>query len=540
MIVNGAVSVLAGATTALAFAPYELWLFALAGPLIVFVRWERDQQAVAFLHGFLFHVGLLATGGYWLYLTAGRLAETSIFVGVVLTSVFIAAMSLYMGVAGWLYAILRDRFSRLARILLLFPVLWVFAEWWRGWFMTGFPWFALGYSQTDTPLVGWAPVLGVYGVSFALAACAAVAAEVGRLDVRSALAALASVLAIWLVGAMLGEIHWVQPKSESIRVALVQFDKEQAPADEMDRFKFIVETSKDLMEDHDLIVWPEAVGLIYQIAFANETKAGFVAGERVLDRKRWQRRAFHLDKDRRDYAVPMRHEEMLLQPLEYAARRADAVVMVGLTLRDASSELYYNSIIVLDDLRRSVYDKRHLVPFGEIIPLRSALAPFWDWLQVHDSTYDWGRTRTNIVEAAGYAFGVSICYESAFADEIAEALPRADMLVMASDDRVYRGTTEPAQHEQIARMRAIESGRWVVRATATGRTAVISPAGAVEDTLAEDVDGVLSAVAQPMSGSTPFVVWGIWPILLVIGLTIAFGLMPWRSRTKVLPNLRRG
>ncbi|GAB6042572.1 apolipoprotein N-acyltransferase [Endothiovibrio diazotrophicus] len=504
-----------GTLTAVAFLPFGWFPLALAGPWICFHLWERDNGRAAFVHGWLYTVALLSVGGYWLYLSPRELGNIHSPLAEILTGLFIAVMGLYMGLAGLLYVRLHERLPRPGRALLLLPVLWVGAEWLRSWALTGFPWFGLGYAALDTPLAGWGPLVGSHGMSLAVAATAgALAAALRSATLRGLRLPLLAVALLWGGGALLEGRSWTRPTGAPLRVALAQPGDWLRGVDNIDRWARIRPLTEKLLDEADLVVWPETLESLYLDEIDREDADAYWVGDQPLKKTLWNERWFLFDDRPRHFAVAAHQEGLLVGALEGMARARGKSVVAGFSITDNRRGLRYNSLIALGGRNRAVYDKRHLVPFGETLPLRHALSGFWEWLEIDRTLFSDSRNRTNLLPINGHLAGVSICFESAFSDDIRESLPAAHFLIMASSDRAFRGTVEPYQHQQVARMRALESGRWIARTNKTAITAAIAPDGRVASELPPDRQGVLKEWIQPRDGATPYVLLGNGPLLL--------------------------
>jgi apolipoprotein N-acyltransferase len=387
------------------------------------------------------------------------------------TLAYCAILALYPAAAGWCLA--RLRLGRLACALLAFPASWTLFEWLRGWIFTGVSWLALGYSQIDSPLAGFAPVLGTYGVSFLTALCAGslVVAISGSRKDRLA-GGLALVCALGL-GQLAKQIDWTSAQGAPLKVALLQGNIPQDLKFQPDRYAATLATYKRLIEvsQGQLIVLPET------------------AIPRFLD------------------AVDPRYLKDIAQIA--VERRAD--VLIGVPIRDPEGR-YFNSVISVGASPSQRYDKSHLVPFGEFVP------PGFGWIvktfAIPLSDFSLGPENPKPLALAGQLVAPNICWEDAFGEEIIRQLPEATMLVNVSNVAWFGDSLAPAQHLQISRMRAIEAGRAMLRATNTGMTAIIDPRGKVVARLPQFTEGILEGEVRGYAGATPYVKLGNTPIVL--------------------------
>ena len=481
----------AGAATTLAFAPFGLAPLAVLGPALLFYLWLGASPGRAFRHGWLFGLGLLGTGVSWVHVSIEQFGHVPPLLAAFITLLFVVGMALYFGLAGWLSLKLAP--SRAGcTLLLVYPAVWVSVEWLRGWFLTGFPWLALGYSQLDWPLAGLAPLLGVYGVGWAVAVSAGGLAllVVGRGSLRYYV--LGGLALLWVASAGLAIKQWTAPAGEPLRVSLVQGNIPQEVKWHPDQLRPSLRLYWELTREHwdsDLIVWPET-------------------------------------------AVPAfedRVEQGLLAPLEEEARAGDSDLLLGIPVRDRETGRYFNAMITLGEFRDR-YFKRHLVPFGEFLPLQPLLGPLVvDLLEIPMSDFSTGDDLRPLVRVAGYQAGVSICYEDAFGEEVIQALPEAAFLVNASNDAWFGDSLAPHQHLQIARMRALESGRYLLRSTNTGISAIIGSGGELLGTSPAFTQDVLSGSIRPLQGLTPYARVGNSLVVSVVLLLLGISAI-WRLR----------
>ncbi len=476
-------AILAGALTTLAFAPFHLWPLALFGPALLFLLWS-GEEGPDFASGFSYGLGLMGSGVSWLYVSIAQFGDLGWLFPLVITFGFVALMALFYGLLGWLAG--RFRSSRAVALGLLLPALWTLVEWLRGWFLTGFPWLQLGYSQIDAPLAGYATVFGVLGVSWM------VALSSGLLLLLAAKGAarwvsLAALLLIWGGGWALSQATWTRPLGDPLQVALVQGNIPQAvkwaPEQLTPSLVLYAQQSKPYF-GNDLIVWPETAVSAFQ---------------------------FQVD-------------EAFLQPLEAELKRQGGHLVFGVVQMDEERERYYNAMVALGNPQRDSYHKRHLVPFTEYLPLKSLLWPLVDLFTIPMSDFDAGRDPQPLMRVGPHQAGMSICYEDAFGNEMIQALPQAAYLINASNDAWFGRSLAPYQHLQIARMRALETGRYLLRATNTGISAIIGHRGEVVKRAPLLQLAVLSGKIQPMQGTTPYARYGNLPLLalLLLVLILAF------------------
>ncbi len=492
--VGATAALAAGAAWPLAFAPFAWWPVGVLALTALFALWRNIAPGQAFLRGYLFGLGMFGVGVYWVYISMFWYGGMGVALSVFVTALLAATMAFFPALAGFGGVLLARNRAPFAAVLIL-PAIWVLTEWVRGWFLTGFTWLQFGYSQIDTPLAGYAPVLGVYGTSLCAAASASLllVAITGDAAGRQRVAALGAIALLWLGGAALDRIEWTRETGAPLRVALVQGnipqDLKWHPAMREASVELYARLSRPHWDSSDLVIWPEtAIPMTY------------------ADARGW------------------------LDALAAEAEAGGASLLAGLIYVDPRSGRYYNSMVNAAR-HHEIYHKRHLVPFTEYLPLRSLLGDLVDALAIPMSDFASGAADQPPIFAAGQQLGMSICFEDAFGEELIRDLPEATLLVNVSNDAWFRDSLAPAQHLQIARMRALEAGRWMARGTNTGMTAIIDDKGRLVATAPQFAAHVLSGEMQPRTGSTPYVSIGNKGFLLLALLMLIGALFLQRRRT---------
>ena len=474
---GGASAFVAGAATVLAFAPAGIYPIALVTFACLAHRWN-SAPARCFMTGFWFGLGFFLAGVSWVYVSMSEFGGMPAPLAALSTLVFCAFLALFPAAAGWLQA--RIPAPLAARVLLLVPAAWTIFEWLRGVIFTGFPWIAIGYAGVGWPMQGYAPLGGVYLMSFlTLALAGAVWLLFSRTRPVFALAVFVATIG---AGEALRHIAWTTPEGAPVDASLLQGNVPQEMKFRPERYAKILETYARLAEGSKakLIVLPET-------AVPN-----------------W------LDQVDPNY----------LAQLAGIARRNGGDLLLGVAYREPPRS-YYNSVVSLGTARPQIYHKHHLVPFGEFVP------PGFDWLmrtvEVPMSNFSRGKLGAAPLEVAGQRVAVNICYEDVFGEEIAMSLPAATLLVNVSNVAWFGDSLAPAQHLQMARLRAIETGRMHLTATNTGVTAAIDRDGRVIARLPQYKEDRLEVRAQGYTGMTPYARLLDWPILaLSLALLVAW------------------
>ena len=475
------VALLAGMALPLAFAPFSLFPLAILSPAILFYLYLNLSPVRAALAGFIFGLGFFGVGVSWVYVAFHDFGNTPVSVSVLMTALFVTVLALYPALQSFLCVYLYQRF-RLpvsAVLLLVFPATWVLIEWLRGWLFTGFPWLNLGYSQSDSWLAGYAPLLGVYGLSLMLVICAAllVCLYLNRTQWKILLPAL---ILIWIGGLLLSRYEWTEVSAEHITVSLVQGNVPQITKWDPAMIQARLDTYARLTREHwdsDLIVWPENA----MTTFYNDLVDG--------------------------YFIPL-HKE---------ARENNTDLIIGAPVMDEDGVRYYSSLISLSE-KTIIYNKRHLVPFGEFIPLQDMLRGLIGFFELPMSSFSRGEQQQAPLHAAGVLLAPSICYEDAFGEELIDFLPQASLLVNGSNNAWYGDSFAPHQHLQISRMRSLETGRDLLRTTTNGISAIVDAKGKIIQRSPQFEMSVITAQVQPRSGATPYVRFANVPVLVVLAV----------------------
>lgn len=464
----------AGGMLTLAFAPVGLYVLAPLLPLPLLLACLRCSPRDAARYAFWFGAGLFLVGTYWVTISVHVFGQAPLWLAVVLMLGLVLVMAAYFAAIGWgIATLVRGVPWRLAAAA---PAVWVAVEWFRGWFLTGFPWLSIGYSQVDSPLAGWLPVLGVYGASFLVLTSAGALAVMLLRPGRERLAAAALALAPWLAGAALAWVPWTEPEGEPRVTTVVQGGVSQDLKWRPDQFRETLELYLDGLNEHsgsDLVVWPEV-------------------------------------------AIPARADEVepYLDLLQRTVQASDQTLLLGIL--EADGRDIYNAVMALDGTDRQVYRKRHLVPFGEFFPVPDAVREWMRLMSLPYSDMTPGAPVQPLLETAdGNRLAVAICYEDAYGAEQLYALPEADLLVNVSNDAWFGDSNAPHQHLEIARVRAVEAGRYVARATNNGISAFIGPDGELLGTAPQFEYATLTAQLFAMRGATPYSIAGNWPVVLL-------------------------
>jgi len=481
---------LLGAFAVLGFAPFYLFPATLFSVAAFCYLWLQTRTAkAAFRLGFQYGLGLFIVGIYWIYISLHDFGGMPWWFAGFCTFCLCTFMALFTGLVSWSAKKLNTSFSYAP--LLNLPVLWGLSDWVRSWIFTGFPWLTLGYSQVPySPLAGYIPVIGVYGVSVMTVFLAALIAywftKPNMVYKRNSIAAIVLIV---VVGNILKIVPWTTPIGEPISVALLQGNTAQdikwSPETALGTIKQYIQMVQN--SKAQLIVLPETALPVIDSQLDNGVKEALAA---------------HAKSNNGDVIVGMvEHKE---------------------TVNNPSGE-YFNSALTYGNSPTQSYKKNHLVPFGEFIPLKQVFGWIYrDWLNIPLSDLSRGGTHQKPMQLSNQKVAVNICYEDVFGEEIIRQLPEATLLVNISNDAWYGKSFAAEQHMQFSQTRALETGRMMLRATNTGATAIIDQQGFVLAHAPHDEKNILTGKAQGYQGSTPYVRWGNWPFIIFSFSIIAF------------------
>ena len=470
-------ALLCGAVLPFAFAPYGYYPIAGLALASLFYLCFNVKPREAFIRAYLFGFACFGIGVNWLHISINLFGGVNLAGALFFTYLLVAFLALYPALCTWLAV---RFFKNLA--LYALPFLWLLTEWLRGWFLTGFPWLNVGTSQTDSLLASYAPIIGDYGISLSIAllAMALVVVLTGKTMAKGL--AMLSIFAILGIAMVLKPVTWTAASETELDVALIQGAIPQKIKWNRDQRQPTLEIYSELTRPYwnsDLIIWPEtAIPSLYHLA------------------------------------------DDFIQRINKEKQDSDALFLSGLAYKDPQSGNYFNSILLIDNDVHRFYHKYQLVPFGEYLPLKPILGRLLRFLQIPMSDFSSGDASMKTLITEQGVFGMSICYEDAYAKEIRKSMPKANLLINVSNDAWFGDSLAPHQHLQIARMRALENGRYLLRATNTGISAIIDERGIIRQQSPQFVAHALAGRVQLFSGATPYSQWGNLPLLAVVLLVL--------------------
>jgi apolipoprotein N-acyltransferase len=479
-------ALLAGALLTLAFAPFNLSPLAILSPALLLCTWLNVNAKKAFYRGWLYGLGLFGTGIYWVYISIHTYGHASIVLSLFITLGLINIVALFPAFTGYLLNHFFPNQNRY-KLLLAFPVFWVLLEWSRSWLFTGFPWLSIGYTQIDSVLNGYAPLLSIYGVSLAVvesaALCVDIALEWRHSQRKLAWHSLGILLVIWLTGAGFSWVTWTTPFEKPIKVSLVQGNIPQevkwSPDNLRPTLQRYEKLSLPVWGQSDIVIWPEGA-----------------------------------------IPIPLQYTGHYLDLLNKIGKERNTAFITGIPIKATAKDGYYNAIIAIG-AGKGVYLKRRLVPFGEYTPFSNVVRTLLTSLNIPMSDFIPGINVTDVavtdvINAKGVNIHAFVCYEIAFPEQVNTTRRDVNLLLTLSNDAWFGHSIAQAQHLQMARMRALELGRPVLFVSNDGITAIIGANGKIQSAIAPFTPAVLTDTVQPREGQTPWQQSGLDPLLVIM------------------------
>lgn len=478
---NESLTLLAGVLVTLSFSPFDYWLLAIVAMSLLLASCTTGRVGQAVRCGYCFGLGQFGAGVSWLCSGIHDYGGTDYGTAATLTVFLVAYLALFPALACWVsFAFFRH--CIVLRLLGVFPAVWGLTEWVRSWLLSGFPWLQLGYSQLDSPLAGLAPVTGVYGLSWMCALTASSLVAVFYLRGFYYRAGLIGLLLIcWCGSGMMTSVAWTQPLAEPFQAALIQANISSKlkwkPRQRDDALRIYSAMTRQVWGSR-LVVWPET-------------------------------------------ALPMLYDSLdprFINSFREELINHDSDLLFGIITAGSRHRRYFNTM-KLWGKHTGDYHKRHLVPFAEYDPVSQLPKFIAGAVNFPMADFSSGPGRQQPLLAAGFRVAASICYEAAFGSEMLLGLPEAAYLVNISNDDWAGSSLAPYQHFQMARFRALETGRYLLRAAVSGITAFIGPKGEIIRSAPLFARTVLVGRVVPMTGSTPYVRWGDNLALTVFGFS---------------------
>lgn len=495
----------------LSLSPFNWWPLGIVSITLIMLGLQQADSRKSLLYGWLFGLGLFGSGASWVYVSIHNFGYASVPLAITLTVLFVAAIALFPAAVFWFYRKLfngNDRWSAFT-----FPAVWVLGDWFRSWFLTGFPWLYLGYGHLDTPLSGWASVLGVHGVTFIVCLSGSAIwyyichsklvakttesltnSEHSSISAKTATpnrkilpaSFIASVTTLWMLGAIASNIEWGYIKNDTpLSVATVQGNIPQELKWKPEYRLKSIKTYQQLTAPHwgkQLIVWPEtAIPVLY------------------------------------DQAIP------LINQISEQATAQGSTLISGIPFRkndEVTGAVKIHNSIFSTGSGEGIYHKQKLVPFGEYVPLEELLRGLISFFDLPMSSFSAGDSDQPPLRESIRSVVPYICYEVVYPDFVMQYAHTADYLLTISNDSWFGSSIGPLQHLEMAQMRALENARYLIRGTNNGISAIIGPDGSILSQSEQFVQTVLTGEVYAMGGRTPFSYLGSTPILLLCAIIL--------------------
>jgi len=499
------IALLSGSLITFSFAPFNIWPITIIS-LTAFALLIKEQSLkTIFWRSFAFGVGFYSAGIHWIYVSIHNFGGASPLFAGFLVFLFACLMAAIFVVPFYIFGRWLNRHS--LNLIIALPACWLLGEWMRTWFLTGFPWLFLGYAHLTTPLSGWAPVAGVMSIGFILVLSAGVIAEwIWRFKSERSkniilIAATSCCVLLWIAGAALKNIIWAQPDPTPIKIGMVQPNIDQSTKLSFNQESTIAALNqlRDLSTDlwtNDWVIWPEAAiptSLTYHTALP------------------------------------------FLEEMNTKAAEHDTALFTGVIYADRDKQKYYNSIAGLGQ-GYGFYHKRRLVPFGEYVPLEEHVRGLIEFFNLPTSFINLGPQDQHGLIAKGVRITPAICYEIVYPDLIAQAAKETQVLLSVNNLGWFLDSIQSKQFMQMAQMRALETGRYLVYSTNNGPSAIIDNQGKIlshsDSFKAQTFTGVIHAVKD----WTPFMAYGSGPLVILATLLLLCLSLPQLLKRDAVPE----
>ena len=482
---------ISGAVLVCAYAPFSYSWLTYVCPTILFITLMNQSIKYALLFGFVFGLFFFGFGVPWTFNSIHEYGHAPVLLSAVLASLLVVILALFPAAVAALTVYLSGTKHFDIANVFTFACLWTSFEWLRGWIFTGFPWLLIGHAHYEGALQGVLPIFGSFGASWVTVLIGCLLATLIFARKKQKIISVVFLFAIALISYLFNQITWTNAEDESLEVALIQGNISQEMKWDRTKHAYIMNKYLEMSKRHsdaDIIIWPETAIPTYYVLV-------------------------------KDSFIPQVAQIADVEDIDF---------LMGVFTSNPKKEEVYNSVMTLGD-EFGFYRKQHLVPFGEYIPFRGILTIIERYIDLPMADVSSGEGRP-LVNLKGHAVGASICYEAVYGNEVIQALPEAKFLVNVSNDAWFGDSLAPHQHLEITRSRAVETGRYLLRATNTGISAVINPDGEIVNKSVQFEDDVVRAAIQPYVGSTLYVRWGNWGIVSII-LSYLLGLFFLRRLT---------
>lgn len=486
-------ALIAGGINVLGYAPYNMWYLSVIALIALCYLFAIQNKSSKLTFSFVFAFYFASNFGslFWLEHVLSGYGQMPIALVIVVLVLFASYLALFPAT---LAAIVNRCFKKqpFRKLVIAFPVISVIAEELSGALFTGFPWSSLAYTQVDSLFSNLAPLIGSAGITYVLLlTCAFIALFIKKHNVLYIMSPVCILFfLLWLNSVVYTD------ELTPVKVALMQGN---IPTETKWNPELITPTFKtyfkllDENKDAQLIIWPES-------------------------------------------AIPVLENNAvgILKDLDTELFNSKTALITGVQYYDAPHEKFYNGVIGIGLIDKegvnhyipgisNRYYKRHLVPIGEFVPFESVLRLLGPIFNMPMSSFSRGNNIQPNIEAMGLNVATAICYEIIFSREMRDQITsKTNLIVTVSNDGWFNYTNGPYQHLNIARMRAKEFRKPILRATNNGITAVIDQHGNLVKKLPQNREATLRTDFVPTKGITPYAQFGLWPMWIFFTLLLCF------------------
>ena len=454
------------------FAPLNFEFVAWISLFIFILIIDNDILFLnSFIDGLIFGIILFLPLMYWMFYSLYKVIHTGFYVAIISYILFCLTLSIFIGLSTLIYKKIKIKNTTINRVF-LFPSIWVFFEWIRGWIFTGFGWFDIGYTQINNQALKYfLPILGIYGLSWLVISISGVLSLIipmvfFKKKTNLTILYLGYLIIIIIIGDNLSNINYTKPYGEKIKVALIQSN---------------IGTSNKWIGSSSIDYYAKQIKNIKaDIIFTPET--AITTFEKFLPT---------------DY----------LNSLAKFAKKNNANLIIGMPIIIDQYENYVNAVMLVTNSKRPFYSKYHLVPFGEYIPFKDILSTLYSKFSIPMVGFVPGNINQKPMVIGNEKIAFDICYENGFGSELTTASKESTLMANVSDMMWYGNTFAMYQHLQLSQARALENQRYFIQVTNSGVTAIIDKSGKVQSELPPFKDIVLYDEVQGMIGITPYQIY---------------------------------
>lgn len=479
-LISATILLLSGCLLTLSFAPFNISILSILGISLLNYTLLNKTPKQAFTIGTIFGLGFFGSAVSWVFVSINEFGNANYLLAGIITLGFIALLSLFIGCQSVMLAKLFPH-NKSLKAIAAFPIIWVVFEWLRSFIFTGFPWAYLGYGQLSSPLKNFAPIIGVYGVSLICCFIAGLITDLAnKYSAKKLLGYILIIASLYSSGYLLANKSWTKAETTSHSISLIQGNINPTdkfllskPIEKM-RVTYEKLTRENLESEY--IIWPE-----------------------------------------NSLPMPLPWAQKYLHELNLLAKKHNNKLLIGMPVHIKNTNNFYNAIVAIGDASGQ-YHKKKLVPFGDYLPFSELLDPILKFFNIPMSSFVHGSDSQENLITPGNTLEPLICYEIAYPELVRTMVKtnNSDAILNISEDGWFGKSLGPHQHLDIARMRALETGRFVLRGTTTGISAIINPHGNIIKQSPQFKAFVLTGEFIAHNGNTPWMYIGSINLMLIL------------------------